>query len=432
MLKIDLASYQLATIKQKALQWASQFSYCCYLDNNQYTSYHYQTYACIIAVGQHKVLQCNAGNGFEQVKQLWEKERSWLFGYLGYDLKNEIENLQSNNPDHLAFPELCFFQPEYIIQLDIDISITSFGTLSEKEVWKKIELESVAEAKVNPTVNFRSRYTKKEFVSTIEKVKEHIARGDVYELNLCQEYFAEAAAIHPVDTFNALNKIAKAPFSAFLRIEDKYLLSASPERFLKKIGPQLISQPIKGTAKKGSNEAEDIQLKEQLRKDPKEQAENVMIVDLVRNDLGRSCKAGTVHVEELFGVYGFEQVNQLISTVVGELRTDIHFMDAIKNAFPMGSMTGAPKVRAMQLIEDYERSKRGLYSGAVGYITPEGDFDFNVVIRSLLYNETRQYLSYQVGGAITFNSIPEKEYEECLLKAKGLNQLFENNSSLAK
>jgi para-aminobenzoate synthetase component I len=189
---------------------------------------------------------------------------------------------------------------------------------------------------------------------------------------------------------------------------------------LKKEGNRLISQPIKGTIRRGENEAEDQLLRQQLRNDEKELAENMMIVDLVRNDLARSARTGSVKVEEMFGIYAFRQVHQMISTVTAQLKEAIPFTEAIRQAFPMGSMTGAPKIRAMELIDQYEQSRRGLFSGAVGYITPEGDFDFNVVIRSILYNAANHYLSFHVGSAITYDSVPEKEYEECLLKAQAI------------
>jgi para-aminobenzoate synthetase component 1 len=207
---------------------------------------------------------------------------------------------------------------------------------------------------------------------------------------------------------------------------EQFLLSASPERFIKKVGKKIISQPIKGTARRGANEEEDKQIKHHLFNDPKERAENIMIVDLVRNDLSRTADKGSVIVEELCGIYTFPQVHQMISTVVSELREDVHFIEAIRQCFPMGSMTGAPKVRAMKLIEKYESTKRGLFSGAVGYITPEGDFDFNVVIRSILYNARNHYLSFMVGGAITMQAEAEKEYEECMLKAKAIMRVLKD------
>lgn len=191
-----------------------------------------------------------------------------------------------------------------------------------------------------------------------------------------------------------------------------------------KRGNKLISQPIKGTAKRGVNEVEDEALKQELRTQAKELQENVMIVDLVRNDLTRSAKQGTVKTEELYTIHSFKQVHQMISTVVCELRDDIGAVEAIKNTFPMGSMTGAPKFSAMQLMEQYELTKRGVYSGAIGYFDPDNDFDFNVVIRSLLYNSAENYLSFHAGSAITYHADPEKEYDECLLKAKAIMEVL--------
>lgn len=204
------------------------------------------------------------------------------------------------------------------------------------------------------------------------------------------------------------------------------MLSASPERYLKKDGETIISQPIKGTAKRSKNILEDDRLKIALSQDTKERSENIMIVDLVRNDLSKTAIKGSVKVEELTKVYTFDQVHQMISTVTSKVEETTHPVDVIKSTFPMGSMTGAPKISAMRIIEDLEASKRGLYSGSVGYFSPTGNFDFNVVIRSILYNKTKKYVSYSVGGAITAKSDPLKEYEECLLKAKAMRTVLEN------
>ena len=251
-------------------------------------------------------------------------------------------------------------------------------------------------------------------------------RGDCYEINFCQEFFAENIAIDALATYNKLVDISPNPFSCFYKIEDKYLLCASPERYVKKEGTTIISQPIKGTYKRNLlNPITDNANKIALQQSTKDKSENVMVVDLVRNDLSKICEQGSVEVEELFGVYTFPQVHQMISTIKGIVRDDTDFADVLKATFPMGSMTGAPKKRVMELIEHYEQTKRGVYSGCVGYINPQQDFDFNVVIRSLLYNNTNKYLSYQVGGGITFYSNAENEYEECLLKAEAMKKVFE-------
>ena len=224
--------------------------------------------------------------------------------------------------------------------------------------------------------------------------------------------------------YHNLNEISKPPFATFFKSEHQYLLSASPERYLKKIGNKIISQPIKGTAKRSNSKTEDTRLKAALKTDPKERAENVMIVDLVRNDLSRISQKGTTEVEELCGVYSFKQVHQMISTISTQAPEESHPVDIIKNTFPMGSMTGAPKIAAMEIIEKEEESKRGLYSGSVGYFSPTGDFDFNVVIRSILYNQKQKYVSFSVGSAITSLAKPETELEECLLKAKAMRQVL--------
>jgi para-aminobenzoate synthetase component 1 len=251
-------------------------------------------------------------------------------------------------------------------------------------------------------------------------LKQHIQSGDIYEINFCQEFFSEATQFNPLETYINLKQFSPTPFSAYYRSNHHYLICASPERFLMKKGNEVISQPIKGTIKRGTDIVEDEKLKKQLKNDEKERAENIMIVDLVRNDLSRIAKEGSVKVNELCKIYSYPQLHQMISTISAKVDKQLDFTEIIKACFPMGSMTGAPKIKAMELIEKYESFKRGLFSGSVGYITPEGDFDFNVVIRSLFYNSVNHYLSFMVGSAITAKSDPEKEYEECLLKAKGI------------
>ena len=250
----------------------------------------------------------------------------------------------------------------------------------------------------------------------------HIHRGDIYEVNYCQEFYAESCEINTIDVYQKLNQISQAPFASYVKLRDQFLLCASPERFVKKQNNKIIVQPIKGTARRLNDKIEDKKLAQSLVNDPKERAENIMIVDLIRNDLSKNAVKGSVHVEELCKVYSFKQVHQLISTIVCTVDKDDNDVDIIKNLFPMGSMTGAPKISAMKIIEEEELTKRGLYSGAVGYFSPEGNFDFNVVIRSILYNASKKYASFSVGSAITSLSVIENEYEECLLKAKALKE----------
>ena len=282
----------------------------------------------------------------------------------------------------------------------------------------------ISEEKRTP-VKIKLRISKDQYHDKVKKVLEHIYRGDIYEANFCQEFYAINTTINPLEVYEQLNSLSKPPFATFLKLQDKYALSASPERYLMKQGTTIISQPIKGTAKRVTNIKEDVALRKALANDEKERSENVMIVDLVRNDLSKTATKGSVKVTELCKVYTFEQVHQMISTITSNVAHTKSPVEILRTTFPMGSMTGAPKVSAMKIIENLEASKRGLYSGAIGYFTPEQDFDFNVVIRSILYNETNKYVSYTVGGAITAKSIPEKEYEECLIKAKAMRLVLE-------
>ncbi|RYE50082.1 MAG: aminodeoxychorismate synthase component I [Sphingobacteriales bacterium] len=407
--------------KQKALQWAATFAVSAYLDSNSYSDKH-KKYDLILAVGSRAQISLRSGQAFDGLKLFYDDHKSWIFGLLAYELKNEIEHLNSRNTDNLLFPELFFFVPQHLIVIkNNDIEVV----LGDKNIVDLINHTTLREQR-SSKVNIQSRISKESYLDTVEKLRQHIIRGDIYEVNFCQEFFAEHAMINPLAVYRKLNQISPTPFSGFFKINDQYILSASPERFLCKRGNKLISQPIKGTAKRSPDPEEDQLIKTRLHQDAKEQAENVMIVDLVRNDLTRSAMKGSVQVDELFGIYGFAQVYQMVSTVSCQIDPQLHIVDAIRNTFPMGSMTGAPKIKAMELIEKYEASRRGAYSGAFGYINPEGDFDFNVIIRTICYDASKQYLSFQVGGAITFASNAHDEYEECLLKASAIMQTLRN------
>ncbi len=398
------------------MHWANQFEVCCFLDSNDYNDA-YSAYDFIIAADVQGELKGTAGNAFDQLKSFYTVQKQWIFGFFSYDLKNETEDLSSGNSDGLNFPDLYFFVPKYLIAFKNGKAEVILG---DPSVLAKIESSSILDKKRSKAVQVSQRLSKDQYVHKVETLRNHILRGDIYEVNFCQEFFAENAEIDPIQTFELLNKVSPTPFAGYFKVYGQYILSATPERFLCKRGPILTSQPIKGTAKRSLDPAEDEAIKLRLRNDIKEQAENVMIVDLVRHDLTKSAVKGSVTVDELFGIYSFPQVHQMISTISCELNPEVHFIDAIKNAFPMGSMTGAPKVKAMKLIETYEVTKRGIYSGSFGCISPDGDFDFNVVIRSILYNAKSKYLSFQVGGAITYQSDPILEYEECLLKASAI------------
>ncbi|WP_439183687.1 anthranilate synthase component I family protein [Carboxylicivirga taeanensis] len=363
-----------------------------------------------------------------ELKAFHDQHKDWILGFLAYDVKNQLEDLSSHHPDRIEMPDVYFFQPRYLFLFDgnswqvgylsdYDDEQSVFDFIDELENTCLIE-EPVGNLKLNHQVSHA------EYIEAIEKVLWHIQRGDIYELNYCMEFFIQDIDLVPQCVYERLKAISPTPFSAFIKYHDKFLMGASPERYLKKEGNRIVSQPIKGTSPRGNNFFIDQANKRYLVNSEKEQAENIMITDLVRNDLSRVARRGTVNVDELCGIYSFKQVHQMISTISAELDEDKNWLDAILTSFPMGSMTGAPKVSAMELIEKYESSKRGLYSGAVGYVSPNGDFDFNVVIRSVLYNRKKQCASFMVGGAITNQSEPEKEYEECLLKASAIMKVF--------
>lgn len=407
------------------LSWANQFNICCFLDNQQYNLPHHSV-ECMAAAGAVQTLATAAGTAFEQLQAFYEQHRDWLFGHLSYDLKNETDGLTSGNADGVGFPDLSFFVPEVILQLsEQELLIGAFDARHESIFHEICNMNVPAAPAQHLTTPISNRISKEEYIRIIQQLQQHILRGDCYEINFCQEFFAEQVTIDPLQVYCSLSNTSPNPFAAYYKTGQQYLLCASPERYLKKEGERIFSQPIKGTSQRNLNDAgEDVKSKEHLYNSAKDRSENVMIVDLVRNDLSKICEEASVKVEELFGIYSFPQVHQMISTVSGQLRSDIHFIDAIKATFPMGSMTGAPKKRVMELIEQYEQTHRGIFSGAVGYITPEGDFDFNVVIRSIMYNAGSKYLSFQAGSAITFYSDSEKEYEECLLKAAAIKKVL--------
>ena len=374
-----------------------------------------------IAIGCKKEIVCTSKNiNLDKLNDFLAIPNSWKFGYLSYDLKNEFENLPSQNIDELEFPEIHFFIPKTLFKIEKDTISLVYGDISLLSNVKEAFLTN-KEAQTIP-IKLTPRITEEEYLSKIKSVKEHIQQGDIYEMNFCYELFNENVEMDPFETYTKLNELTNAPFSCFGNFNNKYILSASPERYIRKTGQQIISQPIKGTISRGANEIEDLKQIENLKNNQKERSENIMIVDLVRNDLSKVAAKNSVEVEELCGIYTFETVHQMISTVSATLKPQITFLDILKATFPMGSMTGAPKIRAMELIEEYESTKRGVYSGCVGYVKPNGDFDFNVIIRTLLYNSKKKYLSCMVGGAITSKSNEKEEYQETLLKAKAILQ----------
>ncbi|MFD1096460.1 aminodeoxychorismate synthase component I [Salegentibacter chungangensis] len=415
--------------KEHLLEWSRQFDEIAWLDSNQHRP-ESSAYDAVLALQAFTAVKTDYHNAFDQLQEYQETTQDWIFGYLSYDLKNDVEVLTSANFDGLHFPELYFFQPQKLFLLKGDQLEVQYLRMVDDEIDADLEeihqlsVPEIIENKEEGKSPILARIPKEAYLEKVRAMLAHIQRGDIYEANFCQEFYAENRDIDAFEVFKELNKISVPPFATFLKLEGHYLLSASPERYMKKTGEKIMSQPIKGTARRSADKEEDQAIAEALANDPKEQSENVMIVDLVRNDLSKIAKRGSVRVDELCKVYSFEQVHQMISTVTATLEDAIPPVEVLRSTFPMGSMTGAPKISAMKIIEELEESKRGLYSGAVGYFTPDGDFDFNVVIRSILYNSRDKYVSFSVGGAITAQSIPEKEYEECLLKAKAMKQVL--------
>jgi len=416
--------------KKQLLQWAQQFREVVFLDSNNYHQ-QYTSYDAVLAVDAFTSIKTDYHNAFEELKIYQQTTKDWLFGYLSYDLKNDTEDLQSNNFDGLGFPDLFFFQPKKLFLLKGDQLEVHYLTMCDDEIEE--DLDSIMNYELGidlstdnqQSLTIEQRISRESYLEKAGQMLAHIHRGDIYEANFCMEFYAEDAQINPFMMYEKLNAISEPPFAVYFKNYKQYLLSASPERYIRKEGDKIISQPIKGTARRSDDAIEDKAIQKELSLNEKERSENIMIVDLVRNDLSRTASKGSVQVEELCGSYAFKQVHHLISTIVSKVEDGTSPVDVIRTTFPMGSMTGAPKISAMQIIEKLEETKRGLYSGAVGYFTPDGDFDFNVVIRSILYNEQNKYVSFSVGSAITSKAIPEQEYEECLLKARAMRSVLE-------
>ncbi|GAO27617.1 anthranilate synthase component I family protein [Geofilum rubicundum] len=357
-------------------------------------------------------------------------EKDWYLGFLSYDLKDELHPLPSHaDAPRIDFPKLWFFRPQWLIKAAHGECLLGYDPQCDNEETARQFLQhmhsiQLQEATSHQKTELQPSVSESDYIRTVEAIQDHIHRGDIYEINFCMEFTAENSDIHPQQTFLSILKQTAMPFSAFVKKGRKYVLSASPERYLKKTGRQIVSMPMKGTAPRGADkEADSINL-HKLTHSVKERAENIMITDLVRNDLSMVAQKGTVEVIELCGAYPFPHVFQVVSTVEATLKKEGDWADAIAATFPMGSMTGAPKHRAMQLIDRFENHQRGLFSGAIGYITPEKDFDFSVVIRTLLYDEAAKSLSYSAGSAITALSDPGQEYKECLLKAATVRNIL--------
>lgn len=417
---------ELSDIKQKMLNWLEPFSIFLLLDSNEYHNYPHSKYEFLVGV-------CTNFNpiifkNMEAIQDWNTTKQDWLLGHIAYDYKNELEPcLCSQNQPLDIWENIQFFCPEIVCYIKSNTNSIVVETI---DINPEIILNQILNTPIElseknlPKVEFKQHVSISEYKEKIHQIKQHIIEGDCYELNYCCAASSNKIMLKPQLVFHRLNSISPAPFASFYRNNNQYLMCASPERYLQKNSSEILSMPIKGTSKRGKTKIEDDLLKKQLNESQKNKAENVMIVDLVRNDLARTCTVGSIEVTELFGIYSFPQVHQMISTVKGQLKPTNYATDCIKKSFPMGSMTGAPKIKVMQLIDSLENQSRGLFSGSVGYFNPDGDFDFNVVIRSLFYNQESQILHYETGGAITIDSEADEEYEEMRLKAWALERIF--------
>lgn len=428
---IKIPHDSLQEMKDKILRLVGKEEVGIYLDSNDYTLQDHQRFECLAAGGIRRVIQVDQGAktpGFKELQSWIGVKKTWAFGYFGYDLKNQIEDLASENPDSMGFPDMYFFEPQWVMAISKSSNSLDIFGQNAVNIATQVQFETgpVSESKFGG-IELRSVISRDDYLRKVEILRQLIVEGDLYEMNLCRELTAEDVEIDAIQMFQKLNAKTKAPFAAYLQLKHLHLLCASPERFLYKSEQQLISQPIKGTRPRMQDSVTDEIMREELSASEKDRAENVMIVDLVRNDLSKICTPGSVKVDELFGIYSFTTVHQMISTISGNLPSEANGVQVIEAAFPMGSMTGAPKVRAMQRIEELEMSRRGIYSGALGYFSPDGDFDFNVVIRSLMYNAELHKMSCQVGGAIVYDSVAEDEWLETEWKLNAIKEILNSD-----
>ena len=422
------------TFKVQILHWINQFEVCTFLDNHAYDS-PYASLDCIAAASPSSFVALANVDPTTVDQFIVANKGEWIFTHFNYEYHSITKT--TNKVNLTGFPLAYLYTPSIVIELTRNKVTIQCDAKNPQLIFEEIQAQGTTFNFSTPTqlhaaqsAAITPQISKSEYIHNIEKILALIRRGDFYEINYCQAFEINHLPAHPVDVYTHLTAVSPTPFACFYKNDHHYLLCASPERFLQKKGDQLISQPIKGTIKRNlENDADDRVQLETLQNSSKDKSENVMVVDLVRNDLSRICKQGSVEVAELFGMYSFPQVHQMISTITGKLNDNTSFSEILEATFPMGSMTGAPKKSVMETIDALEPTKRGLYAGTVGYFNPAGDFDFNVVIRSIFYNSSSGKGSYQVGGGITIYSDPENEYEECLLKAAAIKKVLSNSDS---
>lgn len=349
-------------------------------------------------------------------------------GYLSYDYGMEIMGVEKENPNTFIIPDVYFGYYEDFVLIDHVNSKTYIHT-EDEEVIKNMESLKGKEypKKTIEGVKLSSNFTKEEFENAVTGVRNYIKKGDVYEVNIAQQY-SGYGKVNAHDVYSVFRKVNKGPYNAFMNIgEGNFVLSTSPEQFIRKRGNTLATRPIKGTVPKVDNKEENEKLKEYLYNSEKTRSELLMIIDLERNDLSRVCIPGTVKVDSLFEVEEYATVNHLVSTISGELEENCRFSDIIKGTFPGGSITGAPKLRSLEVINELENVSRGIYTGAIGYISNNGNLDFNIAIRTPVI--TNEGVFYSVGGGMVWDSDPEDEYEETLHKGKAINRSLTGKES---
>jgi para-aminobenzoate synthetase component 1 len=409
------------TIKPQLLLWANQFHYFTAYDSNSYSDA-YKKYDFLIAID---ALDTYIEKFDNQSFKEW-KQSDFVCSVLSYEMNHQALHISTNNDTFIDFPPYFFYKPRYIIYIKEGRIYINRNYPEAIEMLEQIYTIESKEIEELPNIAFKTETTQREYTNTVSQIKEKIEQGAFYELNYCIDFRAEEADFDAIQTFIHLNKLAQTPMAALVKIGKKWILSFSPERFVAKRGATLIAQPIKGTAKRNVDLNEDERIKKALQQSEKERAENSMIVDLMRNDLTPFAKTGSIEVKEWCEIYSFKHVHQMISTIEATLENEEQLVDALINCIPAGSMTGAPKKNVMKHIESFESFKRQMYAGNIGYFDFDGDFDWNVVIRSIYYDEKNKKANFSVGSAITIQSDAEEEYKECLLKAQFLLKAFGN------
>ncbi|MEY3343867.1 MAG: Aminodeoxychorismate synthase component 1 [Bacteroidota bacterium] len=422
MLKPAYFKIDLSDVRNRVKQLARQYgTYAFFESHGSTVPLTGNRYEFIAMLGVGEEIKC-VSNALEQIRPFINQHRSqnnWVFCALSYELKNEIEQLSSRSEEPVPFPLAHCFVPEVVVTIDETGLLCIHSNLQEpKDIFHKIMNGEKCTTYKDPKFHVKKKISRSAYRLAFEKTMSHIKRGDTYELTLCQQAELGFDDCDPISLHEKFSSISPNPFSVIYKSEGKAVVCTSPERFLQCDHERLLSQPMKGTAKRSSNEEEDLKLKNELANSRKERSENVMIVDLVRNDLSKVAQKNSVKVEELFGVHTFPKSHQMISTVTCKLKTGMDFTDIIQAAFPMGSMTGAPKVSSMKIIDQVEDFRRGMFSGSIGFMAPGCYFDMNVVIRTILLDLENKRAALTAGGAITFGSAVESEWEECLTKLR--------------